>query len=151
MAQCQWRAVTAALTHLSTFSCFLFLFVLLEHSLQAVWKQELLFPLWYYYCFFFSLFSGKPVRSPIAYSRNQVLALSRTMVPPYEWPNVLMWAKIRGSMGAMSCAPWQRRCCLSLLKTTNRARNLGVIMDSDLNFSSDTKTILVSLLHHSSS
>ena len=35
-----------------------------------------------------------------------------------------------------------------MLETTDRARNLGVIMDSDLNFSSHTKTITKSAYYH---
>ena len=35
-----------------------------------------------------------------------------------------------------------------MLKTTNQARNLGVVMDSDLNFSSHIKTITKSAYYH---
>ena len=35
-----------------------------------------------------------------------------------------------------------------MLKTTNQARNLGVTVDSDMNFSSHTKTITKSVYYH---
>ena len=35
-----------------------------------------------------------------------------------------------------------------MLKTTNQARNLGVVMDSDLNFNSHIKTITKSAYYH---
>ena len=89
--------VTAALAHFRTFSSFyipfctvwLFLITSLWSSLFGQYGDHNFFAL--VLSLLFSLFSGvprEPVGSLIVYSRDQLLAVSSTTVPPHQRPDV---------------------------------------------------------------